>query len=403
MLERRRQAPAGRRSLQPGELRRGALRDQAAAARARAGAQVDHVIGAADRVLVVLDHHQRVALGAQPIERAQEHDVVARVQADGRLVQNVAHSLQIRTELRRQPDPLRLAAGEGGRGAVELQIAETHIAQEQRACGQLREQVAGNVELAAAQLKLAHGVGELLHRQSGERRDRSAAKQHMARDRVEPFAGALGADRRSGVVRLAPLRLLAALLLVEVGQLDSRAEAALAPAMPRIEGEQARVELGKAGSAVRAGALGRKHRRSACGRRRRRPRRPGCAPRRGRVPVPRPARRAAPPPGRRARPSEATGNSMLCSTNRSSRGHFAVGMSEPSTRSAAKPLPRAHFASAVYRPLRATISGASSMIFCPRYSLSSRAAIASADCGSIAVSQAGQYWRPSFTYSRRKK
>ncbi len=222
MPQRRRQTPAGRGSLQAGELRRGALRDQAAAARAGAGTQVDHVIGAADRVLVVLDHHQRIALGAQPIERVEEHDVVARVQTDGRLVEHVAHSLQIRTELRRQPDALRLAAGQSGGGAVELQIPETHVAQEQRACGQLREQVAGDVELAAAQLIFAHGVGELLHRQSGERRDRSAAKQHVARHRIEAFAGAVRADRRRAVVRLAPLRLLAALLLIEVGQRELR-------------------------------------------------------------------------------------------------------------------------------------------------------------------------------------
>ena len=50
---------------------------------------------------------------------------------------------------------------------------------------------------------------------------------------------------------------------------------------------------------------------------------------------------------------------MSCSMKRSSRGHFAVGSNEPSTRNSRNPLPRAHFASAVYRPLRATMSGAS--------------------------------------------
>ena len=45
--------------------------------------------------------------------------------------------------------------------------------------------------------------------------------------------------------------------------------------------------------------------------------------------------------------SVATGSSMLCSTNRSSRGHFAVGLSSPSTRNSAKPLVRMVLASAV--------------------------------------------------------
>ena len=52
---------------------------------------------------------------------------------------------------------------------------------------------------------------------------------------------------------------LAALLGVEIRQFESGAEAALAPAVPRVEREQARVELGEARPAGGARALGGEH------------------------------------------------------------------------------------------------------------------------------------------------
>ena len=90
-----------------------------AAAHAGAGPEIDHVIGAANGVLVVLDDDQRVAVLRELGQRIQQHLVVARMQADGGLVEHVAHALQVRAELRGQPDALRLAARQRGRGAIE--------------------------------------------------------------------------------------------------------------------------------------------------------------------------------------------------------------------------------------------------------------------------------------------
>jgi hypothetical protein len=70
----------------------------------------------------------RPALG----QRVQQHAVVARVQADGGLVQHVAHALQVAAQLRGQADALRLAAAERGRGAVQRQVAQAHLGQEAR-------------------------------------------------------------------------------------------------------------------------------------------------------------------------------------------------------------------------------------------------------------------------------
>ena len=84
---------------------------------ARAGADVDHDVGLAHRVLVVLDHDQRVAEIAQRLERGQQPVVVALVEPDRRFVENVEHADQRAADLRRQANALRLAARERRRRA----------------------------------------------------------------------------------------------------------------------------------------------------------------------------------------------------------------------------------------------------------------------------------------------
>ncbi len=80
---------------------------------------VDDRVGSADRLLVVLDDDHGVGEVAQPQQRVEETMVVALVETDRRLVEHVEHSDQPAADLRRQPDPLRLAPGEGGRRPVE--------------------------------------------------------------------------------------------------------------------------------------------------------------------------------------------------------------------------------------------------------------------------------------------
>jgi hypothetical protein len=86
-----------------------ALRDDLAAALAGAGTEVDDVVRAADRVLVVLDHHQRVAFRFELLQYVEQDLVVAVVQADGRLVEDVAHASQIASQLGSQSYPLRFS------------------------------------------------------------------------------------------------------------------------------------------------------------------------------------------------------------------------------------------------------------------------------------------------------
>ena len=109
-----------------------ALRDDLAAVLARARAQVDEPVGRAHHLLVVLDDEHRVAEVAQPLERPDQAVVVALVESDRRLVEDVEHADELRADLRREPDALRLAARERARGAVERQVADADVVQERQ-------------------------------------------------------------------------------------------------------------------------------------------------------------------------------------------------------------------------------------------------------------------------------
>ena len=65
---------------------------------------------------------------------------VARMQAHGRLVEDVADAEEAAAEVRRQAGALGFAAGEGRRGPVEREIAEADLVQETKALGDFAQQ-----------------------------------------------------------------------------------------------------------------------------------------------------------------------------------------------------------------------------------------------------------------------
>ncbi len=73
-------------------LLRRPFRDDVAAVLARAGPHVHEPVGRPHHLLVVLDDEHGVAKVAQPLERADEPAVVALVEADRRLVEDVEHA-----------------------------------------------------------------------------------------------------------------------------------------------------------------------------------------------------------------------------------------------------------------------------------------------------------------------
>ena len=97
---------------------------------AGAGPDVEHVVGGADGVLVVLDDDDGVAEVAQALEGFEQPRVVALVQADRGLVEHVEHAGQPRADLRGEANALALAAGERAGGAGQREVIEADVDQE---------------------------------------------------------------------------------------------------------------------------------------------------------------------------------------------------------------------------------------------------------------------------------
>ncbi len=116
------------------------------------------MVGGADHVLVVLDHEHAVADVAQVLQGADQPFVVALVQPDAGLVQHVHDAGQARADLGGEADPLRLAAGQRLRAAVEAEVVQAHVIEELQAQPDLAHHLVGNLALGAVQLQ----AGEVL-------------------------------------------------------------------------------------------------------------------------------------------------------------------------------------------------------------------------------------------------
>ena len=121
---------------------------------------VDDVVGSAHRLLVVFDGDHRVAEIAQPQQGVDEPTVVALVQADTGLVEDVEDPDQRRSDLRRQADTLGLASGECRRGALQREVADADIVEKGQALDDLPDDAVADHALC---------LGERKHTQRAER------------------------------------------------------------------------------------------------------------------------------------------------------------------------------------------------------------------------------------------
>ena len=115
-------------------------------------ADVHDVVGTEHHVLIVLHHDDGIAQVTQVFQRFDQALVVALVEADARLVEDIQHIDQLRTNLGSQSDALAFTAGETGRLSVEGQIVEPHLEQEVEARAYLLQYLAGYLLLLVVQV-----------------------------------------------------------------------------------------------------------------------------------------------------------------------------------------------------------------------------------------------------------
>ena len=110
------------------DLLRRAGGNDASAAVAALGSEVDHPVGGLDDIQVVFDDDHRVARIAQAVQHMEQHADVVEVQAGGRLVQYVERAPGVALgQLQRELDALRFAARKRGGGLPELDIGQADL------------------------------------------------------------------------------------------------------------------------------------------------------------------------------------------------------------------------------------------------------------------------------------
>ncbi len=173
---------------------------QLAAVHAGAGAEVDHVVGGADRILVVLDDDHRVADVAQAAQRAEQPLVVALVQADRRFVEDVHDAGEAGADLAREPDALRFAARERVGAAIERQVVEPDVDQEAQPVANFLDDARGDLAAPAGDGELAEERERARHREARDRRQRLLADEHVPRRAVQARAVAVRAGAQAEVL-----------------------------------------------------------------------------------------------------------------------------------------------------------------------------------------------------------
>ena len=164
----------------------------AAALLARAEAEVDDGVADANHVFVVLDDEHGVALIAQLPKDVDEPQVVARVQADRRLVEHVQRVDQRRSERRRQVDALRFAARQRRRQAIERQIVQSDVAQKLQPLLNLLQHLVADGRFLLGQLQRLEKLLRLADRVGRHLIDRAAADLDVARLAPQACAAAVG-------------------------------------------------------------------------------------------------------------------------------------------------------------------------------------------------------------------
>ena len=108
---------------------------------------VKDVIGLAYRFFIVFDHDHRVALIAEVLERQKQPVIVALMQTNGGLVQNVKNTGQAGPDLAGQTDTLAFTARQGAGVSAERQVLQTDVVQETKPLADFLENGAGNLIL----------------------------------------------------------------------------------------------------------------------------------------------------------------------------------------------------------------------------------------------------------------
>ena len=114
---------------------------------------IDDMVRCIHRILIMLDHNKRIAKIPQMLECGQQAVVIALMQANARLIQDIQHSDKSGSDLRREAYALRFTAGQRTSRTGKREIIESNIEQKAKARMDLLQDLRGNPLLSFRQLK----------------------------------------------------------------------------------------------------------------------------------------------------------------------------------------------------------------------------------------------------------
>ena len=150
------------------DIGRRSCSDHVSAVNARTGTHIDHVVGSANCIFVVLDDDNGITDIAQALERLDQALVIALVKADRRLVQNVQNAHEAGADLCCQANALGLTAGKRRRGAIERQIVESDIDQKTQALQDFLDDAPADELLTLGKLQALKKLERLATRQAAD-------------------------------------------------------------------------------------------------------------------------------------------------------------------------------------------------------------------------------------------
>ena len=103
---------------------------------AGARTEIENVVGRENRIGIVFDDQQGVAQIAQTLQDLNQAVGVARMKADGRLIQHVKRAHQMRAERCGELNALRFAAGKRRGKPVEREVIEPDLVQKSQAAAE---------------------------------------------------------------------------------------------------------------------------------------------------------------------------------------------------------------------------------------------------------------------------
>ena len=157
------------------------------------------VVGFLDGVGIVFDDEHGVAEIAQGFEDVDEALRIARMQADGRLVENVERADEMRAERSRELDALRFAAGKRRGEALEREVVEADFVEKLQARANFVENFVGDFRLRRRELQRAEEDARFFDGELADFGDGFAGDPYRASFGTQARAAAIGASSVSAI------------------------------------------------------------------------------------------------------------------------------------------------------------------------------------------------------------